>query len=441
VKRVLLISYHFPPRGGPGVQRTVKFARYLREFDLEPVVITGPTDGVRSFAPEDETLSAELPADIEVRRLPGPEPGELGGWHGRAHRWLRLESAWDRWWSCGAIAAGREVPAVDVILATMSPFQSAVAGAELSAELGVPWVADLRDPWVLDEMQVYETALHRRLDLRAMGKLLQTAEGIIMNTREAATSVTRAFPALAGRTIVLPNGYDARDFAGDPPARQDNAFRIVHAGYLHTELGRDHSRARLLRKLFGGALGSVDILPRSHVYLTAAVRALLQRRPDLRPLLEIHLVGQLSPGDRSVDSDMIHAHGYLAHARCLEIVRSADLLFLPMHNLDEGYRARIVPGKTYEYLASGRPILAAVPEGDARDLLTDVPTAQVVRPTDVAGMERIIEGHVDGFLLSGRAPTLALDLEAFERRNLTMRLAEFLLAVSAEHDVEVDLAA
>jgi hypothetical protein len=101
-----------------------------------------------------------------------------------------------------------------------------------------------------------------------------------------------------------------------------------------------------------------------------AVERLLAARPELRSVVEVHLVGRLTESDRrAIASDAVHARGYLPHSECLDVVRSADLLFLPMHNLAPGHRARIVPGKTYEYLASGRPILAAVPDGDARDLL------------------------------------------------------------------------
>jgi glycosyltransferase involved in cell wall biosynthesis len=84
--------------------------------------------------------------------------------------------------------------------------------------------------------------------------------------------------------------------------------------------------------------------------------------------------------------------GFEPHDRSLRRVRSADLLFLPMHNLPPGRRATIVPGKTYEYMASGRPILAAVPDGDARDFLQQCGTAHLCRPDDVEGMLRILRG-------------------------------------------------
>ena len=107
------------------------------------------------------------------------------------------------------------------------------------------------------------------------------------------------------------------------------------------------------------------------------------------------------------------------------LIKSGDLLFLPMHDLPEGRRARIVPGKTYEYLAARRPILAAVPDGDVRGLMREAGNADVVRPKDVGGMAATIERHADR-VLAGEPPPEPNEelLRRHERRELTARLAE-----------------
>jgi glycosyltransferase involved in cell wall biosynthesis len=97
--------------------------------------------------------------------------------------------------------------------------------------------------------------------------------------------------------------------------------------------------------------------------------------------------------------------GYLSHDQTLELIRTADLLFLPMHDLPAGVRAGIVPGKTYEYLGSGRPILAAVPDGDARDLLEEAGGAILCRPPDVDALATAIAGQLERFRSGGAAPT------------------------------------
>src|SRR5206468_2661906 len=147
-------------------------------------------------------------------------------------------------------------------------------------------------------------------------------------------------------------------------------FRIVHTGYLHTALGEQHQRRRLVRSILGGGVPGLDILTRSHVYLVDAINELLSGEPELMGVIDLHLAGVMSEADRAVATRCpVTIHGYVTHAASIELMRTADLLFLPMHNLPEGRRASIVPGKTYEYLASGTPMLAAVPDGDARDIL------------------------------------------------------------------------
>src|SRR5438067_3542547 len=143
MKRVALLAYYFPPVGGGGTQRPLTLARHLPEFGWEPVVVTGPAAEGDRWSPRDAGLAdgAHEPA---VVRVPGPEPGRGDA---RAERWLRIPSAWSRWWAEGAADALAALADVDVVLATLSPFQGAKAAANGAARLGRPWVADLRDPW------------------------------------------------------------------------------------------------------------------------------------------------------------------------------------------------------------------------------------------------------------------------------------------------------
>jgi glycosyltransferase involved in cell wall biosynthesis len=182
----------------------------------------------------------------------------------------------------------------------------------------------------------------------------------------------------------------------------------------------------LTRQLLGGAVRGLDVGTRSHVYLLAAVERVLERRPELRGRIEVHLAGILSPQDQEVPGfDSVEAHGYLPHTETVALLRSADLLFLPMHDLPPGVRARIVPGKTYEYLAAGPPILAAVPEGDARDLLLAAGHADVTRPNDVAAMAESISTAVDRWLEGGTPPQARAEVvRRYERRAQSQRLAE-----------------
>src|SRR5688500_16689386 len=213
--RVLYCAYYFPPAGGAGVQRNSKFAKYLPELGVRPLVLTGPGAADDRWSPEDASLGEEIGAEVEVRRLPRPEPPRGSpGWRGRAERWLGLPTPWSRWWIDGLLEAGRAAcDEIDVIYAAMAPFETAVAAARLSRELGKPWVADLQDPWALDEMWIYPTRLHRGNDTVRMRRLLASADAIVMNTPESAHLLLERLPELRSKDVVsIPNGFDGADF-------------------------------------------------------------------------------------------------------------------------------------------------------------------------------------------------------------------------------------
>jgi glycosyltransferase involved in cell wall biosynthesis len=435
--RALILAYHFPPIGGGGAQRSLKFARYLPEFGYAVTVVTGRGTSTDRWSPSDETLLAEFPATC-VRRLPQPEPDPSGRWQARAERWLGLTSPRSRWWTGGAVREGLRLSEdVDVICASMSPFNTAEAAMILSRELGKPWVADLRDPWALDEMMIYPSLWHRRRELERMRRLLGTSAAVVTTTPEAARRIRAQLPELADRPVVsIPNGFDRSDFEAAPPERRDSVFCIVHTGYLHTDIGRRQHRARV-RRLLGGSVRGVDILPRSHVYLLEAIERLIERDPSLRSRIEVLLAGVLSRSDREVAdrSPVVRVLGYLPHHVAIALMRSADLLFLPMYNLPSGVRSGIVPGKTYEYLAAQRPILAAVPPGDTRDILVQAGSAHICAPDDVEGMADAIEGQLKGWAARpARVPNEIL--ERFERRFLTGELAAVLDAVTGGHTAD-----
>lgn len=427
MRRVLFLAYYFPPLGGAGVQRSVKFVRYLPEHGYEAVVVTAPAAERLDWAPPDDSLGRGVLPQTAVWRTAGPAPGRRTGWRARAERWLRLQPPFSKWWVDAAIEAGRKAvgdTTVDLVYGSMSPFETGDAAVALARSLGVPAVLDLRDPWALDEWLVYPTIVHRRLELRRMGRTLAAADAIVMNTPEAAAQVRRHFRALRSKAIAtIPNGFDAADFAGEPAQRDDGSFRIVHAGYVHAGASRDR-RAMRARERLGGAVRGLNVVTRSHVVLLQALLRLLETRPDVRGRIEVHLAGSLTDFDRAVPGfELVRERGYLPHAETVELLRSADLLFLPMHDLPRGTRARIVPGKTYEYLAARRPILGAVPDGDARDLLARA-GASVVRPDDVEGMARALGEHVDRFLTGAVAPAPPEELLLpYERRRLTAQLA------------------
>jgi glycosyltransferase involved in cell wall biosynthesis len=428
MRRILFLAYHFPPIGGGAVQRNVGFARYLGRFGYTPVVVTGPGGGDHYWTPADEELGATIGGRIEVHRISGPTPPPIGRLRGRVDRLLGRRGPWLDWWIERAVEAGARIaPTCDLVYASLEPYRTADAASEIARRTGRPWVADLQDPWALDEMRTSMSGLHHVNDTRAMHRGLSSAAAIVMNVPEAAKRVRQRFPDLADRvTPAITNGFEREDFLGDAPRRKDDVFRIVHTGYLHTELGLRHRERRQLRRLIGGSYCEVDILTRSHYFLRQAVDRLIQTDPSLAGSIEVHLAGVLNATDRAVaeGADYFRMPGYLPHAATIELVRSADLLFLPMQELAGGARAGLTPGKTYEYVASGRPILAAVPPGDTQDLLAETGTARICSPSDVAAMTTILREQVEKWRHGEPRPVLNEEVVAqYERVELTRNLA------------------
>ncbi len=280
-------------------------------------------------------------------------------------------------------------------------------------------------------MWLYPTVLHRLADRARMRKTLRTASAVVMNTPEAVVRLGDAFSEFRDRRVVsIPMGFDAGDFVHELSPRTNGVFRILHAGSMHTDTGLRHRKTRRLRRLLGGMpVPGIDILTRSHVFLLEAIEAVFRDDPSLQGLVEVHLAGALTQADRltAANAPFVHFHGYKSHAETISMMRTADLLFLPMQDLPSGVRAGLVPAKTYEYMASGTPILAAVPDGDARDILLSVETATVCRPAAVDCLAAALRRHISTWRqgISNPLPDPAV-LARFEYRHLAGELAALL---------------
>jgi hypothetical protein len=425
MRRVLMLARHFPPIGGAGVHRTLGLVRHLPSFGYQPIVVTGPASRRDRWEPRDEDLLARIPGDVAVHRLNGPEPA---GSSSRVARLLRAPAPWVRWWVMESARLARDVGHdVDLVYASCLPYETAFAAARVAQTLGCPWVADLEDSWALDEMRPAYSRAHRALDIRQMRRALATAAAIVMSAPEAAERLRAALPELAERTVVtgIPIGFERADFSAGAVADADRMFRIVHTGSLHTALGQRLRRTRTRRRVLGGTAPGLDILTRSTVFIVEAIAA----DPVLAGSVELHLAGELTAEDEAaVDGHaFVRTRGVLAHGEAVALMRSADLLFLPMHDLPAGTRAGLIPYKTYEYFAAGRPILAAVPDGDVRDMLAPRENASVVRPSDVHGLTAAVHfwRAAAAAVPGGRVPDAAPP-DDYDRSRCVARIAEVL---------------
>jgi glycosyltransferase involved in cell wall biosynthesis len=417
--------------GGAGVQRVQKFVRYLPSEGFLPIVVAGPASSVGRWSPHDASLLSEIPEQVQIHRVLGPVPGASSKWRRRRESLLAQPSAFSEWWVRSATKlATSGADGASFIFATMPPFENAEVADTVSQNVGIPWVADLRDPWAVDEIQVFPSWFHKTFELRKMERLLSRAALIVMNTPEAATALRRSLPRLDSQRIVsITNGFDREDFQIPISPRADRKFRVVHAGSLLTDAGLQQ-RKQIVHRLLRGIRADVNVLTRSGVIFMEAVARWVKARPEISSDLEVVFAGTASAADESFATScgleqVVRFVGYLSHLQSLDLVRTADMLFLPMHNLPVTQRATTAPGKAYEYMASGRPILAAVPEGDAKDILSQCGTALICRPDDPAGMINILNNTYGAWKRGETIPTSnTAFVNHFERRALTHALAD-----------------
>ena len=436
------------------MQRSVKFAKYLPQFGWRPLIVAhgGMADNVTAVT--DPSLLKDLPPDPIVRYTQ-PLADERKRYYRAQTKWRQQLFVTDPmgWWARPAARMGLELAhefRPSAIFVTMSPFTAAAAGIYLKKQTHLPLVLDLRDPWALDETRIYTTRWHARRDGRAMGHAIAAADLLIFNTPQAAEAARRTFGspnvcrALGiGRLppiISITNGYDADDLgkSAPRPAPRD-VLRIVHTGMFHSELAGVWDEIYAHRGIISRMKyppRPINLWTRTPRYLLAAMDRLIRQGRLAAGQLELVLVGEVS----RLDVGLIHASpvsscvkilGYRSHAESVNYVESADVLFLPLHTPADGGAALVVPGKTYEYLGSGRPILAMGPPGDMRTFVQSTRSGIAITGDDVAGAADVLERFYRS-KLEGRS-IVEQDHAAvrqFERRELTARLAEELERVS-----------
>lgn len=444
-RTLLFLAYFFPPRGGAGVQRSVKFAKYLPHFGWKPLVIAHGGMADNASGVMDPTLLEDLPPE-HVVRYTALLQGEKDRYYRAQKKWRQPLFATDPmgWWAAPAARLGLELAAEShpsAIFVTMSPFTAADAGIQLKKKTGLPLVLDLRDPWALDETRIYTTRWHARRDWKQMHEALAAADLIIMNTPAAAAAVESEFgkgrpegPRITGRVISITNGYDAEDFGKDSPqAAPPDMLRIVHTGMFHSEL------AEVWDKVYDGdgvlnqlkyPRRPINLWTRTPRYLLAAMEKLIQSGAIHKDKLQLVLVGEISTCDREMiqNSPMaanVKVLGYRSHAESVNWVESADVLFLPLHTPTDGGPALVVPGKAYEYLGSGRPILAMGPPGDMHNFVEQTGSGIAIAGDDVDGaataLQKFYEAKRDGRKLFEQNREA---VARFERKELTARLAD-----------------
>jgi glycosyltransferase involved in cell wall biosynthesis len=416
--RALIVSFYFPPAGGGGVQRPLKLAQYLPAMGIETHVLA-PDDP--RWIHRDDGL--RMPSQAWVHRaryvgVSGGKPSEVlaraeGGLERavtRARLQLRRVVVPDEnaTWALTAIPAGIRLVKqhqIDVVVSTSPPGSTHLIAAAIARATGVRWVADLRDSLVAHA--------HRRADTmatRAKAAMHERVARLVAGRADAITCVSEAISVETraleprGRVVTIPNGADFDDVAG-LDYRPDERFRITHAGSF---FGRRDPRP-FLEALHDSGL---DVVARFLGDFREADRA---------------WAAGLALGDRLEILDYAPRMASLALQRDSE----ALLLLIP----DAGGRGKgVLSGKVFEYIAVGRPILAAVPpDGAAAELIRETGAGVVAAPDDPDAIREALEG-LHARWLDGGLPDVELSpswRDRLSRRSRVEEMAALLREVTA----------
>ncbi|MBO5814785.1 MAG: glycosyltransferase family 4 protein [Bacteroidales bacterium] len=439
MKRVLIISYYWPPTGGSGVQRWVKFAKYLPSEGWQPVIYTPENPEQLAV---DESLAAEVPEAAEVVKTRIIEPYELykkllrrsghskeavevNPVNAQNKSLLQKAAMWVRGnlfrpdprclWIGPSVRFLKKYLSehpVDLIVSTGPPQSMHMIGLKLSRETGLPWIADFRDPWtkIFYFKHLSMTPATERWHKKMEKMVLDEASAVVA----VSPLVQQEFQAMTDTPVeLITNGFDECDFPSDPCTEAyggaSKEFTITHTGLFAAD---------------GNPTVLWDVLAEK-----------CQTDEAFRKLLRIKLIGKTDDQilkalkDRGLESSLINM-GYQTHSVAVEQQRLASVLILPLRKEPE-YRA-VLPGKLFEYLASQRPILGiGQPDGAMAMIVKETRTGTVIDWNDKEGISQYIEKcwerHLEGRLSSDGA-----DLSRFTRRSLTRRMAGLFESVECD---------
>jgi glycosyltransferase involved in cell wall biosynthesis len=352
-------------------------------------------------------------------------------------------------------AATRTVEAViekenpDLLFVTTSPFPAARVVELASKKYSIPWVLDMRDPWALDPISHYPTKLHWHMDMDDMKKSCNNATAVIMNTPSA---LDAAISALGSENRLkfhcITNGWDKVDFQA-PKVQMSvscKPMKIVHTGMFHTRSAVKLKKKRTPMDALRFSHCGINLLTRSPNYLFAAYRKLIDGNKLEHDSIKFIFAGNSTVADIALVEkykmeSCVEFRGYLSHSKSIDLLQHADVLFLPLHEMDDYRDPLIVPGKTYEYLAAEKPILACIPKGDARKIVQQSGLGYISDPSDVDQIaQRLIE--LVGQFNSDKGILVRPNYEhinCYERRNLTKKLANVFDLVLTEEQQKIKI--
>lgn len=427
MKKVLIITYYWIPSGGAGVQRWVKFVKYLREFGWEPVVYTPENP---EYPSEDYSFEKDIPQNTEVIKTPIWEPYDIyrnmtgkkgkrinagfisenkkSNWKDKLSIWLRgnfLIPDPRKFWikpSVKFLTMYIKENQIDAVISTGPPHSMHMIGLGLKKIFpNLIWFADFRDPWT--NIDFYKdlnlTRLADRIHHKMERKVIQTADNVIVVSNEMVNEFSLFNPK---KITLITNGFDSDDVS-DVNVGPDKHFTLSHIGTLNSD--------------------------RNPKALWKVLKQICENDTDFKERLEIRLIGKT---DFSVLEE-IKNNGliknlvkvdYLSHNEAIVRQKSSQLLLLLINN--SANAKGILTGKFFEYLASGRPILAIGPtDGDVAKILKETNSGKIIDFEDEAMLKQVILEYYKLYK-NGNLKAETRSIEKYSRKVLTQTLASLL---------------
>lgn len=421
MKKVLIITYYWPPSGGGGVQRWLKFAKYLPEFGWEPVIFTPENP---DFDIQDESLLKDVNSELEVIKFPIWEPYSMFAKVNKGKNlkqglvssdskksWLTNLALFirgnffipdpRRFWvkpSVKFLSRIIEDNQINVVITTGPPHSVHLIGLGLKKKLGVKWLADFRDPWskwdMLDQFKM--TSLVRGIHRRLERKVLANADEVLTVSETWA----KEFKDLYSRKYhVITNGFDADDFKVGKSEPVNDQYVVSHFGLINEF--------------------------RNPVNFWKAVKKVISNNPERK--FKINLFGTISPEISSILEldeilkNVVELKSPVSHDQVLKEYQKSDVLLLLLNNTENAQGH--IPGKLFEYMASGKTVLALGPvTGDSAEIINKTGIGKVLDWQDEKGLENALNEVLDGSKLTRNQEAI----DKYTRKSLTHDLAKVL---------------
>ena len=422
MKKVLIITYYFPPAGGAGVQRWLKFVKYLPQYGCEPIVLT--VDGnCASYPQKDASLAADIPSGLKVVRTRTREilsaykkisPQKQIPYGGFANeqdpglfqkiaRFIRgnfflpdPRKAWNRFALPAAVSL-IENENIGTVITTGPPHSTHLVGLKLKKLYpSLKWIADLRDPWtdIYYNDVLYQGRLAKRMNLAMERKVLNSAD-VLVTVSEGVKRNFCSHAPVEHKFHVIPNGYDAPDFADVP-----------------VDAGRENPRMVI------SYIGTLSPLYDSSTF----TKALKLLPAETASKILIRIIGSVNAdvaASFSGTSAQVEYLPYQPHGQAIRYMVSSDLLLLllPVKNSDG-----VLTGKFFEYLASRRPILLIQPEeSEAGKMILRLEAGAVFDSGNADGLAKYLAACTEN------KPSVAVDdLDRFSREHLAGEMAKLI---------------